>query len=182
MHEGNDPADTCLQRRILSAVAVRFGIGSDFFLNLFLCILGCKSLLPPFASLDPLSLLLGSRNTYPVLSLHPFRLPFARTQLVGCASQMSLSRVKKGRLLSSSTRSSGHLFHPYLFSPSSYIQNIRNNSNKRRSPKWAVKYGLIDPTDDLRKKAKSQWAGRCVPVALFPCLERLLIPHLCCCS
>ena len=40
------------------------------------------------------------------------------------------------------------------------MQNIRNNSNKRRTPKWAIRYGLVDDTDMVRKKAKSAWAGR----------------------
>lgn len=45
----------------------------------------------------------------------------------------------------------------------SYVQNIRNNTNKRRTPKWARKAGFIDETEENRKKAKSQWSGRCVP-------------------
>ncbi|KAL7413824.1 hypothetical protein BDY24DRAFT_388284 [Mrakia frigida] len=72
------------------AVAVRFGIGTDFFINLFLCICG-----------------------YFPCHFHNF-----------------------------------------------YVQNVRNNSNNRRTPKWAVRYGLVDPTEGNRKKAKSAWAGR----------------------
>ncbi|KZV93380.1 hypothetical protein EXIGLDRAFT_691797 [Exidia glandulosa HHB12029] len=41
-----------------------------------------------------------------------------------------------------------------------YIQNIRNNKNHRRTPKWAIRYGLIDDSEIRRKKRKSQWANR----------------------
>lgn len=41
-----------------------------------------------------------------------------------------------------------------------YIQNIRNNKNNRRTPKWAVRYGLVDTTEIERKKKRSQWASR----------------------
>jgi len=41
-----------------------------------------------------------------------------------------------------------------------YIQNIRNNKNKRRTPKWAIRYGLVDTTEINRKKKRSQWATR----------------------
>jgi len=41
-----------------------------------------------------------------------------------------------------------------------YIQNIRNNKNHRRTPKWAIRYGLVDTTEINRKKKKSQWATR----------------------
>ncbi|CAE7144517.1 unnamed protein product [Rhizoctonia solani] len=41
-----------------------------------------------------------------------------------------------------------------------YIQNIRNNKNHRRTPKWALKYGLIDDTEIKRKQRRSQWANR----------------------
>ncbi|KAH9951905.1 hypothetical protein B0H21DRAFT_714798 [Amylocystis lapponica] len=41
-----------------------------------------------------------------------------------------------------------------------YIQNIRNNKNHRRTPKWAQRYGLIDTSEIKRKERKSQWAGR----------------------
>lgn len=41
-----------------------------------------------------------------------------------------------------------------------YIQNIRNNKNHRRTPKWAQRYGLVDTSDIQRKAKKSQWAGR----------------------
>ncbi|EIW72000.1 hypothetical protein M231_06208 [Tremella mesenterica] len=72
------------------AVAARFGIGSDFFLNCFLCICG-------------------------YIPSH---------------------------------------FHNF------YIQNIRNNTNRARTPKWAIKYGLVDNSDRDRRKQKNQWAGK----------------------
>jgi len=41
-----------------------------------------------------------------------------------------------------------------------YIQNIRNNKNHKRTPKWALRYGLIDDSEIQRKKKRSQWASR----------------------
>jgi len=41
-----------------------------------------------------------------------------------------------------------------------YIQNIRNNKNRRRTPKWAIRYGLINDAEIQRKDKKSQWANR----------------------
>lgn len=41
-----------------------------------------------------------------------------------------------------------------------YIQNVRNNKNNRRTPKWAQRYGLVDTSEIERKKKKSQWAYR----------------------
>ncbi|KAG9051190.1 hypothetical protein FS837_011305 [Tulasnella sp. UAMH 9824] len=41
-----------------------------------------------------------------------------------------------------------------------YIQNIRNNKNARRTPKWAVRYGLIDDTALKRRAKRRQWAGK----------------------
>ena len=41
-----------------------------------------------------------------------------------------------------------------------YIQNIRNNKNHRRTPKWAQRYGLVDTTTIKRKEQRSQWANR----------------------
>jgi len=41
-----------------------------------------------------------------------------------------------------------------------YIQNIRNNKNRARTPKWAARYGLIDTTAMDRKKKRSDWAKR----------------------
>ncbi|WVQ84497.1 hypothetical protein IAT38_006649 [Cryptococcus sp. DSM 104549] len=72
------------------AVALRFGIGSDFALNVFLCICG----------------------------------------YIPCH------------------------FHNF------YIQNIRNNQNRARTPKWAVKYGLVDNSERERRLRKNQWAKR----------------------
>ncbi|KAM0756287.1 hypothetical protein T439DRAFT_25605 [Meredithblackwellia eburnea MCA 4105] len=39
-----------------------------------------------------------------------------------------------------------------------YCQTIRNNDNKARTPRWAVKYGLVKVKD--RKAGKHQWRGR----------------------
>ncbi|EJD06060.1 uncharacterized protein FOMMEDRAFT_104518 [Fomitiporia mediterranea MF3/22] len=41
-----------------------------------------------------------------------------------------------------------------------YIQNIRNNKNHRRTPKWAQRYGLVDTTKIESNKKRSQWASR----------------------
>ncbi|KAI5122972.1 hypothetical protein M0805_006851 [Coniferiporia weirii] len=41
-----------------------------------------------------------------------------------------------------------------------YIQNVRNNKNNRRTPKWAQRYGLIDTTKIERNKKRSEWASR----------------------
>jgi len=41
-----------------------------------------------------------------------------------------------------------------------YIQNIRNNKNHARTPKWAQRYGLVDTTVIKRNERKSQWASR----------------------
>lgn len=41
-----------------------------------------------------------------------------------------------------------------------YIQNIRNNKNRARTPKWAARYGLVDTTVMDRKKKRSEWAKR----------------------
>ncbi|KAF8636462.1 hypothetical protein AX17_003278 [Amanita inopinata Kibby_2008] len=41
-----------------------------------------------------------------------------------------------------------------------YIQNIRNNKNHARTPKWAQRYGLVDTSEIQRKQRKSQWATR----------------------
>jgi len=56
----------------------------------------------------------------------------------------------------------------YLFPPSCilghghnfYIQNVRNNKNHTRTPKWAQRYGLVDTSEIKRKERKSQWATR----------------------
>lgn len=41
-----------------------------------------------------------------------------------------------------------------------YIQNIRNNKNRARTPKWAARYGLVDTTGMDRRKKRSEWAKR----------------------
>ncbi|KAH9857100.1 hypothetical protein C2E23DRAFT_881576 [Lenzites betulinus] len=41
-----------------------------------------------------------------------------------------------------------------------YIQNIRNNKNHSRTPKWIQKYGLVDTSEIKRKERRSQWANR----------------------
>ncbi|ORX40554.1 hypothetical protein BD324DRAFT_611212 [Kockovaella imperatae] len=41
-----------------------------------------------------------------------------------------------------------------------YIQNIRNNTNRARTPKWALKAGLINTADRERRAKKNQWAKR----------------------
>lgn len=72
------------------AVAIRFGIGKDFFINVFLTICG-------------------------YIPGH------------------------------------GHNF---------FIQNVRDNNNRGRTPKWAKRYGLVDDSDDKRKAKKRAWVGR----------------------
>ena len=39
-------------------------------------------------------------------------------------------------------------------------QNIRNNKNHARTPKWAQRYGLVDTSGIKRKERKRLWAGR----------------------
>ncbi|PLW46504.1 hypothetical protein PCASD_06311 [Puccinia coronata f. sp. avenae] len=40
-----------------------------------------------------------------------------------------------------------------------YLQNIRNNENRKRTPQWATKAGLVkDQT--AKRKARTQWANR----------------------
>ncbi|KAE8213433.1 hypothetical protein CF319_g3669 [Tilletia indica] len=41
-----------------------------------------------------------------------------------------------------------------------FIQNIRNNENKKRTPKWAKKLGLIDDSEERRVARNRQWASR----------------------
>ncbi|KAF8212234.1 hypothetical protein K438DRAFT_1806210 [Mycena galopus ATCC 62051] len=41
-----------------------------------------------------------------------------------------------------------------------YIQNVRNNKNHARTPKWAQRYGLVDTSEIRRKERKSQWQSR----------------------
>lgn len=90
------------------AVAARFGIGRDFWLNLFLTLAGY---IP---------------GRWSFLLPHP-HLP--------------------------NSHSPGHM-HNF------YIQNIRNNKNHRRTPRWAQRYGLVDTADIKRKERRSQWASR----------------------
>ncbi|OAV90540.1 hypothetical protein PTTG_28277 [Puccinia triticina 1-1 BBBD Race 1] len=40
-----------------------------------------------------------------------------------------------------------------------YLQNIRNNENQKRTPKWATKAGLVKDHSAARR-AKTQWANR----------------------
>ncbi|EGN92432.1 hypothetical protein SERLA73DRAFT_191059 [Serpula lacrymans var. lacrymans S7.3] len=41
-----------------------------------------------------------------------------------------------------------------------YIQNVRNNKNHSRTPKWAQRYGLVDTSVIKRHEQRSQWASR----------------------
>ncbi|KAF8136359.1 hypothetical protein EV363DRAFT_1395473 [Boletus edulis] len=41
-----------------------------------------------------------------------------------------------------------------------YIQNIRNNKTHQRTPKWALRYGLVDSSTIRRHEQRSQWAGK----------------------
>ncbi|KAE8188568.1 hypothetical protein A4X06_0g8433 [Tilletia controversa] len=41
-----------------------------------------------------------------------------------------------------------------------FIQNIRNNENKRRTPKWAGKLGLIDDSEQRKIQRNRRWASR----------------------
>ncbi|KAJ7449813.1 hypothetical protein FB451DRAFT_1286634 [Mycena latifolia] len=83
----------------ITSVAARFGIGSDFWLNLLLTICGY---IPGMRSI---TFFLG--NT-----------------------------------------------------PNDHVQNIRNNKNHARTPKWAQRYGLVDTSEIKRKERKSQWQSR----------------------
>lgn len=40
------------------------------------------------------------------------------------------------------------------------FQNVRNNKNHTRTPKWIQRYGLVDISEIRRKERKSQWATR----------------------
>ncbi|KAG8708549.1 hypothetical protein FRC11_006371, partial [Ceratobasidium sp. 423] len=95
------------------AVAARFGIGGDFWLNLLLTVLGY----------------------FPGMSVYDL-------EITERLPALTPSRLVAGH---------GHNF---------YIQNIRNNKNHRRTPKWALKYGLIDDTEIRRRQKRSQWANR----------------------
>ncbi|KAI9566419.1 hypothetical protein HD554DRAFT_2025458 [Boletus coccyginus] len=41
-----------------------------------------------------------------------------------------------------------------------YIQNVRNNKTHHRTPKWALRYGLVDDSTIRRHEQRSQWAGK----------------------
>lgn len=41
-----------------------------------------------------------------------------------------------------------------------FIQNIRDNTNKKRNPKWAVRYGLVDDTAQKQLAKSRGWVGR----------------------
>lgn len=41
-----------------------------------------------------------------------------------------------------------------------YIQNIRNNKTHARTPKWAIRYGLVDTSKIERNARKSEWSHR----------------------
>jgi hypothetical protein len=54
-------------------------------------------------------------------------------------------------------------YAPPFILPNSILtpqQNVRNNKNHRRTPKWAQRYGLVDTTKIQRDERKSQWASR----------------------
>ncbi|KAF4615352.1 hypothetical protein D9613_003059 [Agrocybe pediades] len=91
------------------AVAARFGIGKDFWLNLLLTICGYI----------------------------PGKFPFSYTS-------SDISTILASFML--------------FYSP--FHQNIRNNKNHARTPKWAQRYGLVDTSEIKRKERKSQWASR----------------------
>lgn len=40
------------------------------------------------------------------------------------------------------------------------MQNVRNNKNHRRTPKWVQRYGLVNTAEIKRKQRRSQWANR----------------------
>ncbi|KAG8823953.1 hypothetical protein FRC17_009208 [Serendipita sp. 399] len=96
------------------AVAARFGIGKDFWLNVFLTICGY---IPGHG--------------------HNFYIQ------VGAAFCF-MSKMEDSRM--------AHL-------PAS-SRNIRNNKNHRRTPKWAIRYGLVDDTEIRRREKRSRWAGK----------------------
>lgn len=42
-----------------------------------------------------------------------------------------------------------------------FIQNVRNNDTKARTPKWAIRYGLVDDRARLKlEKEREGWTGR----------------------
>lgn len=52
------------------------------------------------------------------------------------------------------------LFIHHSFTLLDLPQNIRNNKNHARTPKWIQRYGLVDTSEIKRKERKSQWANR----------------------
>ncbi len=48
----------------------------------------------------------------------------------------------------------------YLVHFLTLFQNVRNNKNHTRTPKWIQRYGLVDISEIRRKERKSQWATR----------------------
>jgi hypothetical protein len=48
----------------------------------------------------------------------------------------------------------------YSFFSLNLPQNVRNNKNHARTPKWVQRYGLVDTSEIKRKERKSQWASR----------------------
>ncbi|PWN29979.1 hypothetical protein BDZ90DRAFT_276492 [Jaminaea rosea] len=41
-----------------------------------------------------------------------------------------------------------------------FVQNIRDNRNRGRTPKWAIRYGLVNDDYLKKQKKKRQWVGR----------------------
>ena len=41
-----------------------------------------------------------------------------------------------------------------------FIQNIRNNDTKARTPRWAIRYGLVDDRSTKKLAKKRQWTAR----------------------
>jgi uncharacterized membrane protein YqaE (UPF0057 family) len=41
-----------------------------------------------------------------------------------------------------------------------YVQNIRNNKTHARTPKWAIRYGLVDTAKIERNRKRSEWRHR----------------------
>ncbi|KAF4608467.1 hypothetical protein EYR40_000812 [Pleurotus pulmonarius] len=109
----------------LPAVAARFGIGKDFWLNLLLTICGY---IP------------GMRLCHVI----------PETQVAQSIQGMAITFIF--RYVEKASR--------YQFFFSLGYQNIRNNKNHARTPKWAQRYGLVDTSEIRRKERKSQWANR----------------------
>ncbi|GAC75233.1 hypothetical protein PANT_14c00108 [Moesziomyces antarcticus T-34] len=41
-----------------------------------------------------------------------------------------------------------------------FIQNVRNNDTKARTPRWAIRYGLVDDRPQKKLDKKRAWTGR----------------------